>query len=160
VLTIESQVTVPGLTGAEVTSFLLDCTDTGYQKWWPGVHLHLHPLAAGGAGHVGDEVFMDEFIGTRRLRMTGVVVLVDAGRKIVWQMKNGVRLPVWLTIEVTDHAGGVDVRHTITAGWKGMGRLLDPLLRVYFSSGFAAAMDKHVRTEFPLIRDRLHPIAE
>ncbi|SBS76056.1 hypothetical protein MHPYR_30053 [uncultured Mycobacterium sp.] len=36
----------------------------------------------------------------------------------------------------------------------------DPLLRLYFSAGFAAAMDRHVHTEFPLTRDRLHPVVE
>ncbi len=68
VLTIRSEVTVPGLTATEVTGFLSDWTDAAYQKWWPGVHLHLHPVGAGSAGHVGDEVFMDEFIGKHRLR--------------------------------------------------------------------------------------------
>jgi hypothetical protein len=160
VLAIESRVTVPNLTASEVTRFMLDCSDATYQKWWPGVHLHLHPLAPGGADHVGDTVFMDEFIGSRRLRMTGVVVHAEPGRKISWQMKKGIRLPAWLTIEVADRASGVAITHTITAGWGGVGRLLDPLLRLYLSSDFAAAMDRHVHTEFPLIRDRLHPAVE
>ncbi|BBX07312.1 SRPBCC family protein [Mycolicibacterium aichiense] len=159
-LTIRSEVTVPGLTAAEVTGFLSDWTDAAYQQWWPGVHLRLHPVAAGRSGHVGDEVFMDEFIGKRRLRMTAVVVEAEPGRKIVWQMKKGVRLPAWLTIEVTDVTGGVHVRHTITAGWTGPGRLVDPLLRMYFSPDFATAMDQHVHTEFPLIPQRLHPAAQ
>ncbi len=102
-LTLESRVTVPGLTGAEITTFLSECTDAGYQQWWPGVHLHLHSLTAGGGAHLGDEIFMDEFIGTRRLRMTAVVVEAEPGRKIMWQMKKGIRLPAWLTIEVVDH---------------------------------------------------------
>jgi len=158
VLTIESQVTVPGLSAAEVTSFLLDCADAAYQAWWPGVHLHLLPLAAGDPDHVGDEVFMDEFIGTRRLRMTGVVIHAEPGRKIVWRMKvRRIRLPVRLTVEVADGSGGVFIRHTITAGWSGVGRLLDPLFRIYLSPGFAAEMDRHVHTEFPRMRDRLHP---
>jgi hypothetical protein len=160
VLVIESSVTVPGLTASEVTSFLLDCSDAVYQKWWPGVHLQLHPLTSGGADHVGDTVFMDEFVGSRRLRMTAVVVHAEPGRKISWQMKKGVRLPAWLTIEVVDGADGVVITHAITAGWGGVGRVLDPLLGLYLSSDFAAAMDKHVHTEFPLIRDRLHPVAE
>nr|WP_255497129.1 MULTISPECIES: SRPBCC family protein [unclassified Mycolicibacterium] len=159
-MTIRSHVTVPGLTATEVTDFLSDCTDEGYQKWWPGVHLHLHPLNSGNAAHVGDAVFMDEFIGERRLRMTAVVIEADRGRKLVWQMKKAIRLPAWLTIEVTDRADGVDVCHTITAGWTGPGRLLDPLLKLYFSPAFATAMDKHVHTEFPLIRERLHPAAQ
>ncbi len=57
VLTIQSQVTVPGLTGAEITKFLLECTDAGYQKWWRGVHLHLYSHAAGSVDHVGDEIW-------------------------------------------------------------------------------------------------------
>ena len=159
-LVIESRVSVPGLTASEVTQFLLAGTDRAYQQWWPGVHLHLHPHPSGRADHVGDEVFMDEFIGRRRLRMTAVVVEVDAGRKIVWQMKKAVRLPAWLTIEAVDTADGVAIRHAITAGWEGAGRTVDPLLRLYLSPAFAAAMDTHVHTEFPLMRDRLHPVAD
>src|SRR5690349_20003563 len=86
VMRIQSHVTVAGLTGAELTNFLLECTDAGYQRWWPGVHLHLHSHAAGAVDHVGDEIFMDEFIGDRRLRMTAVVVDAEPGRKIAWQM--------------------------------------------------------------------------
>lgn len=48
-LTIESQLTVPGLTGAEVTDYLLNCTDETYQAWWPGVHRAFHPLANNGS---------------------------------------------------------------------------------------------------------------
>ncbi|MFN8032926.1 MAG: hypothetical protein U0Q47_06445 [Mycobacterium sp.] len=152
--------TVPRLTASEVIRFLLECSDAAYQRWWPGVHLHMHQHAGGRADHVGDAVFMDEFIGSRRLRITGVVIQVERDRKIVWQMKNVIRLPAWLTIEAVDGADGVAIAHTITAGWGGLGRLLDPLLRLYLSDDFAAAMDEHVHTEFPLIHHRLHPQAE
>jgi len=156
VLTIESRIVVPGLTGSEITTYLLDCTDAGYQAWWPGVHLQLHPLAAGGVDHVGDVVLMDEFIGSRHVRMTGVIVQVTPGRMIVWQLKKGIKLPVKLALELTDQHADVAIHHTITAGWTGLGRVLDPLFRLYFSRRFAAAMDEHVRKEFPLLRDRLH----
>ena len=154
-LTVESRIHVPGLTGQEVTTFLLDCTDVGYQAWWPGVHLQFHPLAAGGVDHVGDVVLMDEMIGSRHVRMAGVVVEAEPAKRVVWQLKKGIRLPVRLTLELTDQGGGVAIRHTITAGWRGPSRLLDPLFRLYFSPRFAAAMDQHVRTEFPRLRDRL-----
>lgn len=99
---------------------------------------------------------MDEFVGTRRLLMDAVVTEVERGRKLVWQMKKGVRLPAWLKLDLTDGDGAVTVRHTITAGWTGVGRLLDPLLRLYFTPAFAAAMDRHARTEFPRLRELLH----
>lgn len=155
-LTIATQVMVPGLTGAEVTDFLLQGNDAAYQAWWPGVHLQLHPIAAGRADHIGDTVLMDELIGTRRVRMDAVVVAVEPGRKLVWQMKKRIRLPVWLTLELRDDIRGVTIRHTITAGWRGVGRLLDPLFRLYFSPAFAAAMDRHAHTEFPRLRELLH----
>lgn len=154
-LTIESRVEVAGLRGREVTDFLLDPTDVGYRAWWPGVHHQFHRVAPGGVDHVGDRVLMDELVGLRRVRMSGVVEVAEPGRRIVWRLSKGVRLPVRLTLALDDSADGVSVRHTITAGWPGPMRLLDPLLRLYLSPGFAAAMDSHVRSEFPRLRDHL-----
>ncbi|OQA93347.1 MAG: hypothetical protein BWY25_03109 [Chloroflexi bacterium ADurb.Bin222] len=45
--------------------------------------------------------------------------------------------------------------HTLQAGFKGIGSILDPLLRLYFSDEFARAMDEHARTEFPMLGERL-----
>jgi hypothetical protein len=70
---------------------------------------------------------MDEYIGQHRVRMLAIVVQVVPGQKIVWQLRKGVRLPVWLTFELAERDGGVDLRHTITAGFRGVGRGLDPL---------------------------------
>jgi hypothetical protein len=154
-LTIESTTFVPGTDGRAITDFLLDCDDERYRRWWPGTHLHLHPVARGGRDHVGDVVLMDEYVGRRHLRMNGVVRQVVPGRLVVWQLERGLRLPARLTLELDDRAGGVGVRHTIRAGYEGIGRVLDPLLRLYFSPAFAAAMDDHVRTEFPMLADRL-----
>ena len=42
------------------------------------------------------------------------------------------------------------IRHMITAGFRGVVRVLDPLRR-YFSAEFSAAMAEHARTEFPLL---------
>ena len=157
VLTLESEVTVNGLTGREITDFLVECGDDRYQAWWPGTHLQLHVLKHGsGDDHVGDVVLMDEYIGSRRVRMVGEVIEAVAGKRIVWQFRPaGLRLPVRLTLALSDVGRGVRLRHTITAGWPGRGRVLDPLWRLYFSRSFAGAMDRHVRTEFPLMRDLL-----
>jgi hypothetical protein len=155
-LVLESQMRVEGITGRQITDFLLEATDDRYQAWWPGTHLHLHTLARGCHGdHVGERVLMDEFIGHRRVRMVGVVVQAVPGQRIVWQLRAGVRLPVRLSLDLATGAGGVDLRHTITAGWNGPGWLLDPLFRCYFTRGFAVAMDAHVHTEFPRLRDLL-----
>jgi uncharacterized membrane protein len=99
---------------------------------------------------------MDEFIGARRVSMTGIVVEAIRGRKIVWQLTRLIRLPVWLSLELEDDDQGVTITHTIRAGFAGVGRILDPVLRLYFSEAFVSAMDHHVKTEFPRLRELLH----
>lgn len=156
-LTLESLVTVPGLTGREVTDFLLDPDDDRYRAWWPGTHLELHPTRHGSRDdHVGDLLLMDEYVGSRRLRAYVEVLQAVPGERILWQVHRwGRRLPVRLSLALRTHEGDVTLRHTITAGWPGRARVADPLWRLYFSRSFARAMDRHVHTEFALLRDLL-----
>lgn len=154
-ITIKTEMFVEGIRGAEIFDFLLDATDESYRRWWPGTHLRLHALKQG-ENHVGDVFYMDEYVGERRVRMQGVVVEAERGKRIVWRLERwGVLLPVRLTLELADRDGGVGLRHTIRAGFVGPGRILDPLFRIYFSGRFAGDMDEHARTEFSMLRDLL-----
>lgn len=153
-ITVQSSVLVDGITGSEITEFLLDPCDAQYRAWWPGTHLQFH-VVAGTSGQVGEIVWMDEYVGSRRLRMAAVVVEAAPGRRVVWQLKRWFRLPVWLRVELTDRADGCLVRHTVEMGYRGIGRVLDPCVRLYVSQRFAADLDEHVRTEFPKLRDLL-----
>lgn len=139
---------VAGLRAGEVVDFLLRCTDTEYRRWWPGTHLSFHTVERR-PGELGNVVFMDEWIGDRRVRMKGVLNEWIPEQKLVWQLKLGVRQPVRLLLELQDEPEGVRITHTIQAGFAGIGRIFDPLLRLYFSKRFVRAMDEHVRTEFP-----------
>lgn len=153
-LVIASEVEVPGLTGREVTDFMLSCHDEQYREWWPGTHLQLHSVGQS-AGTAGDTVLMDEFVGRRRLRLRGTVEAVEPGQRIVWRLRKIIPLPARLFLVLSPAPGGVVVSHTVTAGWQGIGRVLDPLLRLYFTPRFTADLDAHVHTEFPLLRDYL-----
>jgi hypothetical protein len=126
----------------------------GYRMWWEGTHLQFHPLTKS----TGTEkaVYMDEYIGGRRVRMTAIVIESIAGAKITWQLKKVIKLPAWLSLELEDDDEGVTITHKIRAGFAGAGRILDPVLRIYFSEGFTRALDDHVKTEFPKLRDMLH----
>src|SRR5262245_40373317 len=120
-LTVESRIPVVGLTGQEVSTFLLDPADVRCRAGQSGAELQFHPLAAAGVDHVGDVVLMDEVIGSRRVRMAAIVEEAEPGKKVMWQLSKGIRLPVRLTLELTDRDHGVAIRHTITVGWKGLG---------------------------------------
>jgi hypothetical protein len=147
-LTLESRVHVAGVDGAALYAFLMNPTDEGYRRWWPGTHLAYHALNSG-PGRVGTRLFMDEYIGKRRLKMTAVVVEAQPGRRIVWQLEAILRLPAWVRFTLEKTAEGVTVTHTISAGFSGLGAVLDGLLRLYLNDTFARDMDAHVRTEFP-----------
>ncbi|MEW6444250.1 MAG: hypothetical protein AB1640_25170 [bacterium] len=153
-ITIQSRMHVDGIGGTEIFNFLIDPSDREYQRWWPGTHLELHALERR-PNHVGDVIYMDEFIGKYRMKMKGVVTEAVAGKKIVWEPKIGIRLPVRLILELEDDATGVRITHTIRAGFEGPGRILDPLFRIYLSREFEQAMDEHARIEFPKLRDLL-----
>lgn len=151
-LTLQTIVDVQGLTGRQVTDFLLNCDDKQYQKWWNGTHLEFHTIKRY-PDNIGNVIYMDEYIGRRRLKMAGIVLKAIPGKEIVWQMKKGFRLPVRLTLMVKDMEGSVRITHTIIAGFKGMGKVLDPLLRLYLSRDFEKAMDEHAKIEFPKLRE-------
>lgn len=141
--TLQSTTFVPGLRGQQILDFLLRCDDAAYQRWWPGTHLHYR--------RTGDVVFMDEWIGMHRTTLSGVITELVPGKRMVWQMKKLVRLPARLILDLDDdeERDGVHVMHTIEAGYRGPGRILDPLIRRHLGPDFPRAMDEHVRTEFP-----------
>ena len=153
-LTLETTISMDGVTGIEVFDFLANPDDESYRAWWPGTHLEFHPVARG-EDHVGDIVYMDEYVGSRRLRMSAIVREARPGKTLVWQLKKGISLPARLCLELDDHDGGMTIRHTTRAGFRGAGRVLDPALRLLLSRSFAHELDQHVRTEFPLLRDLL-----
>ena len=87
--------------------------------------------------------------------MSAVVTEAVPGRELGWQLRKGIKLPARLSLELKDYEGGVEITHTVRAGFRGVGKALDPLLMVVMSEGFARDLDDHVRTEFPLLRDLL-----
>lgn len=153
-ITIQSKIHVKRTSGMSIYNFLINPSDSAYQRWWPGVHLELHNLRRN-PGNVGNIVYMDEYVGKRRLRMECIVTEAKPGKRITWQFRKVIPLPVWLYLELEDDERGVAVTHTIKAGFEGAGKILDVIFRVYLSDSFAKAMDEHARAEFPKLGELL-----
>lgn len=154
---LETRVWVEGITGRQVTDFFVNCTDSDYQRWWPGTHLQFHTIKRT-ADVVGSLVYFDEYVGKHRLKFKGRVTRYEAGKRIEYRMMRGVLLPAWLVLEVQDRvggAGGVDIVHTVRAGYQGMGCMLDPLMRPHMSDAFGKALDEHAHAEFSRLADLL-----
>jgi hypothetical protein len=151
---LQTDIRISGLNGREVTDFMLNCDDASYEAWWPGVHLQFHTERRL-PGDIGNVVYMDEYVGSFRLRVHAVVITVLPGAEIAWQFMWGVRLPGRLSLRLKDESEGVAISHVVEAGFRGSGRMFDPLLRVWLTRDFSDALDEHVRTEFPKLRDLL-----
>ena len=121
--------------------------------------MHFHIIKHGDKNHFGDVVYMDEYIGTsRRLTFSAVVTTASRPNKIVWQMKKaGVRLPAFVTLELADSPQGVCLRHELKIGYAGLGRVIDPFIRLYFSRTFQAALTAHCNIEWAKLAEYLNP---
>ena len=64
-------------------------------------------------------------------------------------------LPVWFSMEFKNGSDGIDVIHTVKAGYNGIGKILDPLLRLYLSDSFEQQLNEHVKDEFMKLGDLL-----
>jgi hypothetical protein len=144
---MRAEVEVKGVSAKSISDFMLNCTNEDYQNWWPGTHLAFHTIKRL-PNNMGNLVYFDEYVGSRRLRFEGVVVKNISGKEIVWQMRMVVELPAWLTLELDDRVDGVVITHTLKAGLAGIGRVLDPLLRLYLTEDFRKDMEEHAYTEF------------
>lgn len=151
-ITMETKIHVERLSGTKIYNFLLNANDSDYQRWWKGTHLQFHTLKKC-PNDIGNIVYMDEFIGKNRVKMKGVVIKAEPDKKITWQLKKLIRLPIYLCLELDDKGKGVTITHTIKAGFEGIGKIFDVFFRFYFTDEFEKAMDDHVRAEFPKLRD-------
>jgi hypothetical protein len=144
------EVTVPRATAEQFYDFMIAPCDQRYSEWWTGEHLHFHIIKSNNSNHLGDTVFMDEFLGkNRRLTFFAVVVTANRPNKILWQMKKfGIRLPAFVEIEWNDSDEGVKVRHELRLGFLGIGKILDPFIKIYFNHSFQQALRDHCEIEW------------
>jgi len=141
---------VPKARAVQFYDFMIEPCSQRYSQWWPGEHLQFHIVKNGDENHLGDIVFMDEYLGKNR-RLTGYAIVKTATRpnRIEWQMKKaGIRLPVVVELELSDSHEGVRLKHELRIGYSGAGRLLDPFIKLYFNKSYRKALEEHCKIEW------------
>lgn len=154
VVVLQTRVFVKGITGKQVTDFFVNCTDSDYQKWWEGTHLKFHTVSRT-TDVIGSLVYFDEYVGKHRLKFKGRITSHAPGKRLEYRLARGLSMPAWLVLEFQDRPDGVDIVHTVKAGYQGIGKILNPLIRLYLSSEFEDALNKHANTEFSRLGDLL-----
>jgi hypothetical protein len=151
---MKTEIYVKQISGKGILEFFLNCTDQEYQNWWKGTHLAFHTIKRT-TNNLGNLVLFDEYVGRFRLRFTGVVTEIIPGQKLVYQIRKVVKLPAWLTLEFENNQDGIKIIHTITAGFNGVGRIFDPILKLVLTNRFAQEMEKHAQVEFQKLAEIL-----
>ena len=146
-ITMKTDVNVNGTSAKDICNFMLNCTDQDYQDWWKGTHLAFHTIKRF-PNEIGNLVHFDEYVGKRRLKFEAIVTKFIPGKEMVWQMKKAIPLPAWLVMEFEDNDRGVRISHTLKAGFSGIGKIFDPLLRIYLSKEFEQELNEHAHIEF------------
>lgn len=154
--THKTSICVKNLNAHKLYEFMLHCTDEQYAEWWPGTHLAFHTIKRT-PNDVGNLVYFDEMIGSRRLKYKAVVIEATPDRKITWQMKKFVRLPGYLSLELNDTNLGLEIAHTLSVGYNNaISRVcLDPLIRLYANKKYEYDLVKHANAEFNKLAELL-----
>lgn len=77
--TFQTKMHVTDFSAKTITDFLLNPSDEAYNRWWKGVHLEYHRVKTD-SNHIGDVIYMDEFIGKYRMRVQAVVMNAIPGK--------------------------------------------------------------------------------
>jgi hypothetical protein len=144
------KLTVPNATAKQFYDFMINPCDKRYSEWWQGEHLQFHIVKHGNEHHLGDVVFMDEFLGeNRRLTFFAIVKTATHPNRIEWQMmKAKMRLPAVVELELFDTDEGVSLKHELRIGFSGIGKILDPFISIYFNKSFQNALEEHCKVEW------------
>ena len=153
---------VPNAYAEQFYDFMTEPCDERYCEWWPDEHMRFHIVKKGDENHLGDVLFMDEYLGkNRRLTFTAVVVTANRPNKIEWQMvKAGLRLPAFVELALCDSDDGIKLKHELRIGFSGMGRLLDPFIQIYFNKPFRKALEEHCKIEWFKLAEYLEDAGE
>jgi len=141
------------LAGAKAEAFfgfMINPTPEVYAKWLPEEHYEFHLIKKGKDEPVGNLFYFDQNIGKKfRMKFCATIVVAEQPEKIVFQMRKfGINLPGFLELEFEDTQGGLALTERIRIGFRGVGRVFDPFIRIIYSERFFKEMDAHHEREW------------
>ncbi|MDL2300281.1 hypothetical protein LJC01_01405 [Clostridiaceae bacterium OttesenSCG-928-D20] len=146
-----------GAKAEEFFDFMLNPIPEIYKHWLPEEHHEFYIVKRGESSPVGDLVFYDQHISkAHRLKFHAIVRIAENERKIVYQMRKfGINLPGYLDLEFHNAEGCLLLREEIRIGFNGIGKILDPIIRLFFNKSFFTAMNSHHKREWSCLAELL-----
>ena len=148
----QTEVNVAQLTGKQISDFMLHCTDPQYQKWWPSTHFSYH-IRRSNNKTIGNIYYFDEFVGPYRLRFKARISAYIPGQFLEWQLIRIIPLPAKLSLRFADTAVGTQLTHQLSIGFRGIGKLLDTIIKSLIPKDLGSFLNDHARHEFALLSE-------
>ena len=141
---------LPSAKAEEFFGFMINPPPNVYDKWLPDEHYKFHLIKKGKEEPTGNFFYFDQNIGLKhRMKFHATLVVVERPFRIVFQMRKfGINLPGFLELNFEDTADGLVLTEQIRIGFKGIGKILDPFIRIVYSKRFFVEMDAHHKREW------------
>jgi len=148
---------LPNAKAGDFFNFMINPPPDVYADWLPDEHYEFHLIKKGKNEPVGNFFYFDQNIGKKyRMKFHATMITAERPNKVVFKMqKFGVSLPGFLELEFDDMTDGLELTERIRIGFNGIGRVLDPFIRIVYNKRFFEEMDDHHKREWQSLSDIL-----
>lgn len=144
-----------GAKAEQFYAFMINPIPEIYRHWLPEEHHKFYVVKHGRQTPIGDLVYYDQHISkSHRLNFYAIIRVAKNTNKIVFQMRKfGINLPAYLDLEFHDTTSHLFLKEEIRIGFDGIGKILDPVIKMFFNKSFFNAMNSHHKREWSCLAD-------
>jgi len=147
---------LPNAKAEKFYDFMIEPTDEAYSNWLPE-HYQYHIVKRGKQTPIGDLVYFDQNISPKhRLKSYAITKVANRPNQIIVQIRMfGINLPAYMELQFTDTANGILLKEELQVGYNGIGKILDPIIRLFINKSFLGALDAHHKKEWARLAEIL-----
>jgi len=148
---------LPGAKAHDFWDFMCNAPQEIYINWLPEEHLEFYLIKKGNNAPVGNFFYFDQNIGKKhRMKFHATMIIAERPGKVVFQMKKfGITLPGFLELQFKDTPDGLALTEQIRIGFRDIGRICDPFIRIVYNKRFCVEMDAHHAREWQCLAECL-----
>jgi len=137
--------------------FMTNLPSEVYAHWLREEHYEARVIKEGKNKPLGNLIYFDQNIGKKyRMKFHAIIRTANRPAKIVYQMRKfGISLPGYLELEFADTPNGLLLKEHIRIGFNGLGKVLDPFIRIVYNKHFFKEMDAHHKREWECLAEIL-----
>ena len=141
-------------------NFITNAPAEVYIKWLPEEHNEFYVVKRSDKSPIGDLVYFDQNIGNKyRLKFYAIIKNANKPNRVVFQMRKfGINLPGFLELDFSDTAEGLLLTETLRIGLNGIGKIIDPFIKIKFGKKFHNEFKEHHKREWQNLSDILQEI--